>query len=136
MIRWAGWSPWEARDPRMTKSFGGAASGSGATYTWKGNGDVGEGKMTIVAVNPARQIEIKLEFVSPSPSTSQMEFAFQPGNGTTTVTWSVSGECSFTEKALSIAMDMDKMIGPDFEKGLAAMKTVAEGEAAKLTARE
>jgi hypothetical protein len=127
--KWAAWSPWEKKDPAMTRSFEGASAGSGAVYRWKGNKDVGEGGMTITDSRPGDLVRIRLEFLKPFAATNTAEFIFKPeGNGQTNVTWSMSGEKNFFFKAFGLFMDMDKMIGPDFEKGLAALKTVAESQ--------
>jgi hypothetical protein len=123
---WAAWSPWEKMDPDMKKTFGGAPSGAGATYAWTGNKQVGEGKMTIEKTSPPSLVGIKLEFFKPFAATNQATFTFTPSGEGTKVTWAMDGENNFVGKAFSMFMDMDKMVGADFEKGLAAMKTLAE----------
>jgi hypothetical protein len=127
--KWQAWSPWEKLDPNMKKEFSGAAAGNGAVYSWAGNNDVGEGKMTITDSRASDLIKIKLEFIKPFAATSTTDFVFTPQGNQTNVKWTMSGENNFVAKAFSMFMNMDKMIGSDFEKGLAQMKTVAEAAA-------
>jgi uncharacterized protein YndB with AHSA1/START domain len=122
---WEAWSPWARLDPAMTTRYEG--SGVGATYAWKGNKDVGEGRMTLLEADPARRVAIRLEFIEPFPSTSSTEFLLAPAAGDgTSVTWVMTGRLGFVEKAFTLFADMDQMIGKDFEKGLAALKRLAE----------
>ncbi len=124
---WAKWSPWLKLDPAAKTLIPGPPSGTGAIFTWAGNNAVGEGKMTIIASEPPTHIGIKLEFIKPFPSTAQEEFHFASKSDATEVTWTMSGENNFLSKAFCLFTGgMDKMIGPDFEKGLALMKTAAE----------
>ena len=124
--QWAKWSPWEGKDPNMQRTFAGPDSGVGAIYRWDGNDDVGQGSMTITASKPAELILIKLQFMKPMESECDTEFTFTPQNQNTVVTWTMSGQNNFIGKAFSLFMNMDKMIGNDFEKGLAKIKEVAE----------
>jgi len=127
--RWADWSPWEKLDPQMQRSFGGAASGVGAEYHWVGNNQVGEGQMTITESQPNDRVAIKLEFLKPWASTSLATFTLAPDNAGTRVTWAMDGKHNFMSKAMCIFVSMDKMIGADFERGLAALGTVAAAAA-------
>jgi carbon monoxide dehydrogenase subunit G len=124
--QWQAWSPWAKMDPNAKNSFEGAASGSGAAMSWDGNKKVGAGRMTIIESAPNSLIRIKLEFIRPFKATNTAEFAFKPDGNQTVVTWSMSGKNNFFFKAFGLFMDSDKMIGKDFEKGLAAMKSVVE----------
>lgn len=126
--KWTAWSPWEKLDPSMQKTFEGA-SGSGATYAWKGNDKAGEGKMTIEQSDKNARIVIKLEFIKPFPATNTATFTFAPDGQGTKVTWSMDGNNNFMSKAFQLFMNMDKMVGGDFEKGLAGIKSVAEADA-------
>jgi hypothetical protein len=130
---WAAWSPWEKLDPELKRTYAGAPAGAGATYAWAGNKKVGEGRMTIEESARPAKIAIKLEFIKPWTATNMTTFIFTPVAEGTRVTWSMDGHNNFTAKAASLFMNMDKLVGGDFEKGLAAMKAVAEG-AAKATA--
>lgn len=123
---WQAWSPWAKRDPGMKQTYGGAQAGAGATYAWAGNREVGEGRMTLVESRPSELIRVNLEFLKPFAATSTAELTFQPERDRTAVTWSMTGKRSFVAKALDLVMNMDRMIGGDFEKGLAAMKSVVE----------
>lgn len=124
--QWEAWSPYVKRDPGMKKSFEGAPAGVGASYTWSGNHEVGEGRTTIIESRPSELIRITLEFVRPFAGTSTAEFTFRPEGERTAVTWSLAGRNNFPAKAMGLIMNMDKMIGDDFEKGLAQMKAIAE----------
>lgn len=129
--KWDAWSPWAKLDPAMKTIYNGTPAGPGAIYFWSGNDKVGEGRMTITESKPNDQIRIKLEFLKPFASTNATDFTFRPEGAVTAVTWAMKGENNFVAKAFSLFMNMDKMIGPDFEKGLAQMKTLAEGGAKK-----
>src|SRR6266404_5700307 len=124
--RWNAWSPWAKLDPAMKQKFEGAPAGTGAVYTWAGNKDVGEGRMTITESHPGDLIKIKLEFIKPFAATNATDFAFKPQGNQTTVTWTMSGDKNFIAKAFGIFMNMDKMVGGDFEKGLAQLKLIVE----------
>ena len=124
--QWDHWSPWAKLDPEMTTTFEGPEAGAGAVYSWSGNDLVGEGKMTITESRPDALVQIKLEFLRPMAATNTTRFALAPEGEGTTVTWSMEGTNNFVGKAFCLFMDMDKLVGGDFEKGLAAMKSVAE----------
>ena len=120
--KWATWSPWSKLDPKMTVEYSGPEVGVGSVYHWKGNDKVGEGRMTITGAVPDSSIQVKLEFLKPWEQTSLTEFTFAPDPGGTRVTWSMSGQHDFVGKLFAVFMDMDGMVGPDFEKGLKALK--------------
>lgn len=123
---WQLWSPWEKLDPQMNKVYEGSDEGAGATYAWNGNNKVGEGRITILDSKPSDQIDIRLDFIRPFKATNDVEFTFKPEGNATNVTWKMDGRNSFMAKAFCMFMNMDKMVGADFEKGLAAMKAEAE----------
>ncbi|HKY62880.1 MAG TPA: SRPBCC family protein [bacterium] len=125
--RWAVWNPWGKLDPAMKVGYEGPAAGTGAVYSWVGNSQVGEGKMTILESRPNERIRIQLDFYKPMAGTSLAEFTFKPEGEKTTVSWSVSGKNNFIAKAMGLFMNMDKMIGDQFDKGLADLKSIAEG---------
>jgi hypothetical protein len=127
--KWPAWSPWEKLDPAMKRTYEGTPAGSGAIYSWVGNNKVGEGRMTLMESHPSDLIKIKLEFLRPFKATNTAEFTFQPQGNQTVVTWSMFGRNNFMSKAFHIFMNMDKLVGGDFEKGLAQMKSVMEGAA-------
>jgi hypothetical protein len=124
--KWDAWSPWAKIDPDMKQSYEGAAAGTGAVYSWNGNKQVGEGRMTILESKPNELIRIKLEFLKPFKATHTAEFSFHPFDKETTVTWAMIGRKNFIFKAFTLLMSMDKMVGRDFEKGLAQIKAVVE----------
>ncbi|MEZ0274997.1 MAG: SRPBCC family protein, partial [Roseimicrobium sp.] len=128
--KWHDWSPWAKRDPNMKLTYSGPESGKDASYAWVGNSEVGEGKMTIVDSRPNEKVEFKLEFFKPFEATNAADFKFVPEGDKTKVTWSMNGKHNFVGKMICMFMDMDKMVGGDFEQGLATMKANAEQEAA------
>jgi carbon monoxide dehydrogenase subunit G len=130
---WPNWSPWEKMDPGMKKTFSGSPSGPGSVYSWQGNDKVGEGRMTIEKSDKPSLVSIKLEFLKPFAATNTATFSFVPAAEGTKVTWAMDGNNNFMSKTFQMFMDMDKMIGKDFEQGLASMKTAAES-AAKASA--
>jgi hypothetical protein len=126
--KWEAWNPWGKIDPAMTRSYEGAPAGVGAITSWAGNSEVGEGRMTITGSRPGDLVQIKLEFLKPFKATNTAEFTFKPEGNQTSVTWSMSGTKNFMMKAVHLFMNMDKMVGGQFEKGLADMKAVVEAE--------
>jgi Polyketide cyclase / dehydrase and lipid transport len=124
--KWESWSPWEKIDPALKRTYEGAAAGTGAIYSWAGNNQVGEGRVTIIESRPSDLIRIKLEFMKPLAATHAAEFTFEPEGDQTAVTWSMAGENKFIAKGISLLMNMDKMIGGQFEQGLAQMRSVVE----------
>lgn len=122
---WGAWSPWEKKDPGMKRTFGGPERGKGATYAWEGNKDVGSGRMEILDAQP-QKVAIKLEFLKPFEATNTAEFTLTPQGDTTTVTWAMFGPSNFIQKMMCLFMSMDKLVGPDFEAGLASLKAVSE----------
>jgi hypothetical protein len=128
--RWASWSPWENRDPAMKRSFSGAESGKGAVYAWDGNKNVGSGRMEILDAAVPSKITIKLDFFKPFEGHNTAEFTMLPrGDATTaatTVTWAMHGPAPFMSKLMQVFMNMDNMIGKDFETGLANLKKLTE----------
>lgn len=129
--KWEAWSPWAKLDPNCKNTFEGPTAGAGAVFKWAGNDEVGEGRMEIVESKPDELIRIKLDFIKPFESSCDTVFTFKPEGSATVVTWTMSGKNNFVGKGFCMFMNMDKMVGADFEKGLAGMKTVAEAEAAK-----
>lgn len=125
--KWDAWNPWAKLDPAMKQSYEGAPAGAGAAYAWAGNSEVGEGRMTVTESRPSELIRIKMEFLKPFAGTSTAEFTFRPEGDHTVVTWSMEGRNNFMAKAIHLVMNMERMIGGQFEKGLAQMKAVAEG---------
>jgi hypothetical protein len=123
---WPAWSPWEKLDPGMKRTHSGAPAGVGAAYAWQGNDDVGEGMMTIEKSEAPSTVGIKLEFIKPFAATNNTTFTFANAGSDTKVTWAMEGKNNFGAKAASLFMDMDKLVGADFERGLAAMKAVSE----------
>jgi hypothetical protein len=122
------WSPWEKRDPAMKKTFSAATSGVGASYAWEGNKEVGKGKMTIVESRSPEHVADRLEFLEPFASVADTAIDLKPSGDKTRVTWSMDGKNNFVGKAFSLVMNMDKMIGKDFEDGLASLKRVTEAK--------
>jgi uncharacterized protein YndB with AHSA1/START domain len=124
--QWPKWSPWEKMDVTMQKTMSGTATGKGSIYQWKGNKKVGEGRMEILDSTPSSSVKIDLQFIAPFKAHNQTLFTLTPKDKGTRVTWSMSGKKIFMMKLMGLFMDMDKMVGKDFEAGLAAMKAEAE----------
>ncbi|OJT24137.1 polyketide cyclase [Archangium sp. Cb G35] len=133
---WGGWSPWDKLDPNQKTTFEGAATGVGAKYGWSGNDQVGEGRMEIEESKSNELVRIKLEFIRPFASTSPTTFTFSPAAEGVTVTWKMDGTNDFMGKAFSLFVNMDAMLGADFDKGLAAMGKIAEAETQKRAEAE
>jgi hypothetical protein len=123
---WSAWSPYEKLDPDMKRGYGGAASGKGAVYTWDGNNKVGKGRMEIVETAAPSKVDIKLDFLKPMKSQNATEFTLVPKGDSTTVTWTMRGPNMYIGKVMSVFVNMDRMIGKDFETGLANLKAIAE----------
>jgi hypothetical protein len=123
--RWTEWSPWEKMEPAMKRTYGGAERGRGATYAWEGK-KVGSGRMEITDVTPFR-VTFDLNFEKPFKANNVGEFTLQSAGGNTTVTWSMDGQANYMSKLVGVFINMDRMVGKDFEAGLGEIKRIAEG---------
>ena len=123
--QWLNWSPWEGRDPALKRTYSGAERGEGSVYAWDGNKNVGSGRMEILAA-ASSQIAIKLDFLKPFEAHNVAEFTILPQGGATCVIWVMHGPAPFMSKVMQVFMNMDRMIGKDFETGLANLKTITE----------
>lgn len=123
--RWTRWSPWEGLDPDLSRTYEGPASGTGARYAWSGNRKAGQGSMEITGSSPT-EIRLVVRFVKPFKSTSDTVFSLAPHGDGTEVTWRMTGEQSGLAGLFGKVVSMDRLVGPDFEKGLASLKAVAE----------
>ena len=126
--QWANWSPWENRDPEMKRIYSGAEKGKGAVYAWNGNRNVGSGRMEILDATSPSKIVIKLDFFKPLEGHNTAEFTFVPEHdaSATNITWVMHGPSSFMSRVMQVFMNLDKMIGRDFEAGLANLKRLTE----------
>ena len=122
---WGSWSPYEKKDPGMKRTYSGATAGKGAIYEWDGNSDVGQGRMEILDSTPS-QIRIRLDFMKPLEGHDIATFTMKPDGNATKVTWAMDGPTPFLGKLIGVFMNMDTMIGTDFEAGLANLKTLTE----------
>ena len=123
---WGAWSPWEKKDPAMQRSFGAITSGKGATYAWSGNKDVGQGSMEITESVPSSRVVLNLDFLKPFEAHNTVDFALTPAAGGSAVRWRMQGRNNFIAKIMHLFMNIDKMVGKDFEAGLANLKAAAE----------
>ncbi len=130
LAAWKGWSPFEKLDPNAKMTVSSPSAGEGASISWSGNSEVGEGTMTIIESRPNELVELEQVFVKPLPGTARMALTLAPEAGGTRLTWRLTGENTFTGKAMCLLMDMESVIGPHFEQGLASIKTIAEGQGA------
>ncbi len=128
---WPQWSPYEDRDPDMKRTYGATTAGAGATYGWEGNEDIGKGHMEILESAPPNKILIKLDFEKPFEAHNMAEFTLEPVGAETNVTWAMRGPQPYVSKLMTLFFNMDKMVGGDFETGLAKLKSVAEQSAAE-----
>jgi len=124
--KWNDWSPWAKLDPNAKNSFEGPPAGVGACFAWAGNNEVGEGRMTITDSKPNELVLMKIEFIKPFTATNTTEFTFKPEGNQTAATWTMSGHNNFIGKAMGLIMNCDKMVGGQFEKGLANLKAIVE----------
>lgn len=124
---WQAWSPWDKMDPGMKRTYAGTAMTVGQVYEWQGNDKVGKGRMTVVELQEAKLVRIKLEFIEPFPTTNDTRFTFTANGDKTTVSWIMEGE-NDTLFRKAFGLMMESMVGPDFESGLAAMKAAAEAK--------
>ena len=129
--KWEAWSPWAKMDPNAKSTYAGPVAGPGSSMEWAGNNKVGAGRMTIAENRPNESIRIKLEFFKPFKATNLAEFTFKPEGDQTLVTWSMSGKNNFMGKAFGLIMNCDKMIGGQFEQGLANLNSVSQQAVAK-----
>ena len=123
---WKQWSPWENIDPNLKRTYSGAARGKGTAYAWEGNSKVGTGSMEILDTTPPAKIVIKLDFMKPFEAHNTAEYTLEAKGDTTNVTWAMYGPSPYLTKVIGVFMSMDKMVGKDFETGLANMKAAAE----------
>ncbi len=123
---WSAWSPYEKMDPSMKRSYSGPATGKGATYAWQGNSKVGVGRMEIAEATAPSKVDIDLHFLKPLKSDNKAEFTLVPKGDLTTVTWTMRGPNFYLGKVMGVFVNMDQMIGRDFETGLANLKAIAE----------
>src|SRR6478672_3785727 len=124
--QWGTWSPYENKDPAMKRSYSGAASGKGAVYAWKGNRNVGSGRMEILDTSAPAKIVIKLDFFKPFEGHNTAEFTILPQGDVTNLTWTMSGPAVFMSKLMQVFMNLDRMIGRDFETCFFNFKTTTE----------
>jgi len=122
---WQAWSPWEKMDPAMKRSFSGAEKGKGAAYAWEGNGQVGQGRMEITDAAPSR-VALDLDFIKPFEAHNKVVFTLAPKGDATEVNWAMQGPVPYPAKIVHVFMDMDSMVGKDFEAGLANLKKASE----------
>jgi hypothetical protein len=125
MKAWTAWSPYEKKDPAMKRTYGAVTAGKGATYAWDGDKNVGQGSMEIVESGP-RRILLKLDFLKPFEAHNMGEFVLEPKGDSTSVTWAIYGPSPYMSKVIGTFMNIDDLIGRDFEKGLADLKAAAE----------
>jgi uncharacterized protein YndB with AHSA1/START domain len=124
--RWTAWSPWEDLDPALQRTYAGAEAGVGAVYDWSGNRKAGKGRMTIVEATEPSLVRIDLQFEKPWKARNDTSFRIEPAGSGSRVVWSMTGKKTLMTRATGIFTSMDKLVGKDFEKGLARLRTAAE----------
>jgi hypothetical protein len=130
---WNEWSPYDKYDPNMKKTFSGPDTGPGASYAWSGNDNVGEGRMTIEESKPAELVGMKLEFIRPFAGINRVNFRIAPSEAGSRISWVMDGKNKFMSKAISLMMNMDTMVGKDFEQGLANLNKFALRETLRIS---
>ena len=120
------WNPWAKKDPNAKNTYSGSESGVGSKYAWEGNKNVGKGSMEVAKLMPPSEVVYKLDFISPFEAHNQVTFTLTPQGENTTVSWVMEGPANFMIKVMHTIFSMDKMVGPDFEAGLASLKLLAE----------
>lgn len=123
---WEAWSPWQKKDPTMKQVYSGPDSGVGAAQAWEGSGQVGKGQMTIIAAEPPRRIDLRLDFEKPFKANNIVEFTLAPTGNSTEVIWAMHGPANLVSKIMDVLMNMDRMCGRDFDAGLANLKAICE----------
>jgi uncharacterized protein YndB with AHSA1/START domain len=123
---WGAWSPWEKKDPAMKRTRSGPAGGKGAVYAWEGNGEVGVGRMEITRSASPSLVALNLDFTKPFEAHNKVEFTLEGKGDSTHVTWTMRGPVPYVAKIVHVIFDMDKMVGKDFEAGLASLRAIAE----------
>ena len=127
---WIAWSPWEGIDPDLERTYAGAESGTGAEYRWSGNRRAGQGRMEITDAAEPSRVQIDLAFEKPWKARNDTVFSIEPQGSGSRVTWSMTGKKTLMTRVMGLVKSMDKMLGPDFEKGLTRLKAAAEASAA------
>jgi uncharacterized protein YndB with AHSA1/START domain len=123
---WGAWSPWEKKDPAMKRTRSGSPSGEGSVYAWDGDKNVGKGRMEIADASPPSKVTLKLDFEKPFEAHNIVNFTMEPRGDATNVTWAMHGPVPFLAKIVHLFIDVDRMVGQDFEAGLANLKALAE----------
>jgi Polyketide cyclase / dehydrase and lipid transport len=124
------WNPYEKKDPALKGSYSGAASGKGAMYAFQGNKDVGKGSVEITDTAPPLRVSMQLHMIEPMEARNDIEFILEPKGDVTNVIWAMNGRCNYVAKIFRLFVNMDRMIGGDFEAGLASLKAVVEQQPA------
>lgn len=124
--RWPSWSPYEKKDLAMKRTFRGPATGPGAIYEWDGDKNIGQGRIEVTAVSPNARIAFDLIMLKPFAAHNKGEFTLEPQGNATLVTWAMQGPAPYFSKLMQVFCNMDRMVGGDFEKGLADLKAIAE----------
>ena len=125
--RWTAWSPWEDLDPQLRRTYSGSEAGVGAVYAWSGNRKAGQGRMEITEAAEPSKVGIDLVFEKPWKARNDTVFTIEPDGAGSRVTWTLTGKKTALTKVMGIFTSMDKLVGPDFEKGLARLKSLTEG---------
>lgn len=129
---WDAWSPWVKLDPNMKVSYEGPASGIGAVTAFEGK-KAGTGRCTIVDSRAPDRVQFRLDMTAPFAGTNDVVFTFVPEGDKTVVTWSMEGESTFATKAIGLFINCDRVVAEQFDKGLADLKTLVEGQEKKVT---
>ena len=120
------WNPFAKQDPTIRLTYSGPASGKGAANDWDSDGQAGKGRLEITDSAPPSQVTMRLDMIKPMEGHNTIVFALQRQAGSTDVTWSMTGGYPYIAKVMCVFFSMDRMIGGEFDKGLAGLKVMAE----------
>lgn len=130
--KFATWSPYDKKDPDMARAFSGPSHGTGQRYDWDGDSNVGKGWLVITSSSAPSRVDIDLNMLKPIEATNKVAFTLEPEGATTKVTWAMEGKSSLVAKVMHLFFNVEKMVGGDFEAGLASLKSAAEGAPSAL----
>ena len=125
--KFATWSPYDRKDPDMTRTFSGPDAGTGQRYDWDGDANVGKGWLVIAGASAPSRVDIDLNMLKPMKARNRVTFTVTPEGAASTVTWAMGGRSSLAAKVVHLCFDMDRMVGGDFDAGLASLKAMVEG---------
>jgi len=120
------WMPWLESDPGVKMVFSGPDEGVGSKSEWDSPGKMGTGSAVVMESNLNQSVKTQLTYTKPIAMSQVAEVTLTPTQGGTKVTWSVECHNSFFFRLMGVLLNVDKMVGGEFEKGLNKLKLIAE----------